>query len=980
MQHTGIIKKVSFTIFLSIFIWFSSVAQLSFYKHYTVNDGLPSSEIFDITQDTAMNIWLATNYGVCKFDGYNFKTFTTQNGLAANSIINIFQGKNGKLWFLSYTGFLSYYENGKIYIYPLNDSIVEKGDKYFTKSIKVDTLDNIWFKSKKSHKICKISPYNKIEEIDTILKVQNNYNLLFNDICDKKNINRVLDKLNKENSQNFNTDNYSLDFPSETEEEYYTINNKYYKLLDDYKLHQIYKPRIIYNPLHFLCKANLYKETNGNIWIRKEYDGIYLYNENELDKKPVRLFKNLRVTRVLKDAEKNYWFSTEGDGLFLIPSFQFNVFDKKDGISNDNIISMDITRHNLYFATNDNKVFKCKIKDNKIISFKSFFDVVDNKTYGRDILCHSDSSIWIITSKFFKYNSSKQKILLNVIIRNKAYKVIETKDKSVLIATLMGFLKYKSSMIVYDSREDAFDKHIRTIYEDNTGVIWLGALDGLYSFQDKKYKYYGNEDTVFKNRITEIKGLKNKLLVGTRVNGIIVKSIDSNFYINENTGLSSNIIRTIFVDNDSVIWVGTNKGLSKINITNKNKFTYKIKNYTVWEGLPSNEINEIRRSGKYLWIATNKGLVSFNPEKIEKSIIPPKINFEGISVNDKNILLKDTFQLKHNQNNINFHYKGISYKGPGDITYSIKLNGSDKTWIKTKNTSARYNDLQAGKYTFYVKACNTIENWNNNPIAINFTIKKHFTGQLWFIILTLIIAAAIILSLLLFILRYQKRKEGVKRELLLSEQKALRSQMNPHFIFNSLNSIQYFILKKDDETADLYLASFSSLMRKVLENSKHNTISLSEELETLKIYLDLEKLRFENIFEYQINVNKSIDEYDIHIPPMLIQPYLENAIWHGLMLKKTNGLLKLNIEKVNDFSILFTIEDNGIGRKKAGKISISKKHHKSTGMKNIEERIALMNNIYKSNMKVKIIDLYNNKHEPIGTKVELFIPLIFNAY
>ena len=151
-------------------------------------------------------------------------------------------------------------------------------------------------------------------------------------------------------------------------------------------------------------------------------------------------------------------------------------------------------------------------------------------------------------------------------------------------------------------------------------------------------------------------------------------------------------------------------------------------------------------------------------------------------------------------------------------------------------------------------------------------------------------------------------------------------------------------------------------------------------LETLRIYLDLEALRFENKSEYQINIDPSIDKDDIHIPPMLIQPYLENAIWHGLMLKKTKGLLKLNIEKVNDFSILFTIEDNGIGRKKAGKISISKKHHKSTGMKNIEERIALMNNIYKSNMKVKIIDLYNNKHEPIGTKVELFIPLIFNAY
>ena len=470
------------------------------------------------------------------------------------------------------------------------------------------------------------------------------------------------------------------------------------------------------------------------------------------------------------------------------------------------------------------------------------------------------------------------------------------------------------------------------------------------------------------------------LLVGTRVNGIIVKSPDSIFNINKNTGLSSNMIRTIFVDNDSVIWVGTNKGLSKISITNKDKFTYKIKNYTIWEGLPSNEINEIRRSGKFLWVATNKGLASFNPDKLLKSVLPPKVHFVGISVNDKDTLLTDTFQLKYNQNNITFRFKGISYKGPGDITYSIMLKGSDRNFIKTKNTSARYTGLQPGNYTFCVYACNTIGNWNKKPITINFTIKKHSTQELWFILLTIVIGTIVLLGIFLFILRYQKKKEETKRELLLSEQKSILSQMNPHFIFNSLNSIQYFILKKDEAAADLYLAKFSSLMRRVLENSKCNTITLREQLETLKIYLDLEKLRFEDKFDYQFNIDPSIDEDDICIPPMLIQPYLENAIWHGLMLKKTKGLLKLNIEKNNNASILFTIEDNGIGREKAGEISKSRKHHKSTGMKNIEKRIALMNKIYKSDMKVKIIDLYNDKHEPIGTKVELYIPLIFNGY
>ena len=162
-------------------------------------------------------------------------------------------------------------------------------------------------------------------------------------------------------------------------------------------------------------------------------------------------------------------------------------------------------------------------------------------------------------------------------------------------------------------------------------------------------------------------------------------------------------------------------------------------------------------------------------------------------------------------------------------------------------------------------------------------------------------------------------------------------------------------------------------MRKILENSKHNYIQLSEELETIELYLDLEKLRFENKFDFKINFDENIDPEMISIPPMLIQPYLENAILHGLMPKKEKGLLLLSFKLFEENTILCTIKDNGIGREKANKINVLRKKHRSTGMKNIEERLVILNKINKSDMRVKIIDLYNRKGEAAGTEVKLYI-------
>jgi LytS/YehU family sensor histidine kinase len=201
--------------------------------------------------------------------------------------------------------------------------------------------------------------------------------------------------------------------------------------------------------------------------------------------------------------------------------------------------------------------------------------------------------------------------------------------------------------------------------------------------------------------------------------------------------------------------------------------------------------------------------------------------------------------------------------------------------------------------------------------------------------------------------------------------KSLRSQMNPHFIFNALNSVNHFVAQQDERTANKFLSEFSQLMRLVLENSQEDFIPLSKEQEILTLYLKLEHYRFRDKFDYEINIDSTISPETVEVPPMLIQPYIENAVWHGLRYKETRGKLVLNISSANGFLVV-EIEDDGIGRKKSAELKTSnQRKHNSTGLKNIQERLQIINKVYKTHYRVDIEDLSSAG----GTRVKIYLPI-----
>lgn len=260
-----------------------------------------------------------------------------------------------------------------------------------------------------------------------------------------------------------------------------------------------------------------------------------------------------------------------------------------------------------------------------------------------------------------------------------------------------------------------------------------------------------------------------------------------------------------------------------------------------------------------------------------------------------------------------------------------------------------------------------------------YPIVQSLWGESWFQGFLLNLVLVLLFLIYRFFVHQIRREERIRLEfekrLHSVEMTALRSQMNPHFIFNCLNSIDYYILKNETEKASDYLNRFSRLIRLILQNSRSNYINLKDEMEALRLYIEMESLRFHHQFKYRIRVQNDLQLADYEIPPMLLQPYVENAIWHGLLHKEKGGELEVQLTYSNNH-LFFIIQDNGIGREISKRLkSKTATRKKSMGLQITEDRVTLINRLYDTTATIFIRDLKNTQNEPVGTRVELTIPV-----
>jgi len=542
-------------------------------------------------------------------------------------------------------------------------------------------------------------------------------------------------------------------------------------------------------------------------------------------------------------------------------------------------------------------------------------------------------------------------------------------------------------------------KTVLCLFMDGDSLIWTGTNGfGFLCFNKKLNKftqlYLNDEKDTFSlsnNSVNRIISYNNDTLLLATSAGINIFDKKKKIFttITGKDGFSANSVETIELDENKNLWVGCDGGFYKIDMHDLS-----ITSYGIGDGLIDDNFINLpffkMKDGRFLVSAT-KGFMAFRPSDLTRGDPPPAPVITGFKVlhHDMNvdslISSNSAVRLSYKENAISIEFSSLQFNSSDKLKYYYQLEGADEDWVAAGGEqTANYNQLKNGSYLFKVKCINRFGLVAESAFVLKIVILPPWWKTWWFILFLIFALAGIAFFLFSWSRKKRKDKELLRinheRQIAAMEMKTLRAQMNPHFIFNSLNSINTFILKSDEENASEYLNKFSRLVRLILDNSRNDWVMLENELKALELYIELESIRFENKFSYDIIIDPAVSAAAVLVPPLIIQPYVENAIWHGLMHRKeSGGMIKLRIWKEND-NLLLQVEDNGVGRVAAEKLKGKKSElHRSHGMKITEERLDIVNDIYHVNATVKVTDLYDEHQEGSGTIVLLTIKYRANA-
>ena len=968
---------------------FLAWGQDPFYINYDTNDGLPSSETYFAHADTNGLIWIATDRGVCTYDGYQFSTYTTKEGLSHNTNFRIFSDRKNRIWVTAWDGSLSVYEDGVFKEIPLHQDTVYGKQRGYAIQLLFDQENNVFVAKSSGSYPKRLGALFRLEANDFTVSRQSVFD--FKDIVWRdEERGEILVKMGNKHLYFDGKQRFSVNVALTD-----TVSSDWLVGFNSTALEHFCNGQLshICSSIELVVR-NFYLDPKRDLWLCTA-DGLLLYKDANLNMPPRHFFKGLDVTSILMDREGSYWMTSREKGVFWIPSFQFqSLLRPREAFEIQQVLSIGKLSNFLLFGTVNNGIVAVDKQFNLSPQLKEWSVATETKRmypseniyYARDF-----SSIKEINGKLKPANIKEPLPNIQFVkqLKNGLFFNTGVIGYSIFSSNKTGpvFSTYKNKMnTLKNKRKEISQFNVRiNCLEEAGDILWIGGLDGLYRLPSEKLlTNIPSKDTskLMNVRIEDIICMDSqRLWIATIGNGLIFKNGEQHVQLLQEDGLSSNLINKVCLENDSTLWAGTNKGLDKIRFRNEGNSIHvqSISNFSTADGLISNFISDLTIWKEHLWLATNKGINYFYTEKMIENKTPPIIHIEEVLVGGNPINDKVRHQLKHNENNLVFNFLGVSFKKPENKSfyrYRLKHDNNEAIWYYTDNRSIRFLDLAPGHYIFEVAAQNKNGYWSRQTASCSFHINPHFTEQAWFVTLSgLLLVLLIGIGFYCRIKIIQKREEQ-KRKLQDAELNVLRNQMNPHFIFNSLNSIQSFIFHQDVKQASHYLSKFSRLMRNSLEYSRLEYISIFEEVNFIRSYLDLEKLRFDDRFEVRIEVASDIPVHNYFIPPLLLQPVLENSVKHAFKNISYQGQIDIQFLCVQQGQMIeVIISDNGTGLKE-NKEKTDDVAHQSMGLSIIESRIKLLNSNGKARKaSFKYFNRYNLKQETIGTQAHFMIPI-----
>jgi ligand-binding sensor domain-containing protein/two-component sensor histidine kinase len=999
-----------------VFVLSALQAQQLLFENYSSEQGLSQNSCYTIAQDADGFMWFGTQDGLNRYDGKQFKNYIPGNdagkNLPSNYISSLYFDRSKKLLWIGTIGGACIYDTQR-------DSLIKITDRYpFAKS-----LENVPVKKIVSFKENEywIITYNKgLLLLNTTASSLTSY---FGDSTNRAKVNSIVLHdgklivaalrtlfflLPQTNSSNYQVQPLQLNYAFPEIKELFSYH-------DDLWIGSLSGGCFfIRNPINENSVVQSFEKANGgigcfvtdandNLWIGTRGSGIVQYNpftqtvqaaaHDRYDKRsPGKNF----VLSLFRDRQGLIWCGFSGSGVAKYDplKYQFHTISNEPvnpaSLPDNMVFDIYKCKDGTYYVGTQNKgLAEWNQSNNQFYTYteSSRFGASSNIIY--DITEDKNNNLWVATwgglmkldrkTKLLSFKEEKNlltaKTLYSIHLLNSADSLFITGENGPVFYSLKdnqwkpcpGNLMQSNAYIG------------RYIYEDEKNILWLCTVGGgliRYDYRQQNFEII-EEVRKYSIYVRHLLSNGNQFWLATD-NGIVVydkvqKKVVKHILLNASNG--SNVCYAIQKDKKGYLWTSTNTGLYRVNPDN-----YTLQNYNLGNGLSFLEYNTactLKEPDGTLIFGGVDGITQFNPTLLKENIFSPDPLITSLNVNDETLKTDSSISrlshlsLAHNQNFLTIAFAATNFSNQDNNQFAYRLKGLSDNWTYCGNRNfANYTSLPPGDYTFQLRSANSDGKWCAGITSMAITIHPPWWVTWWFRAGLLLVIAGITTWLVRRRIAAIHHEAGLKHKIAETEMMALRAQMNPHFIFNCINSIDALIQSNDKYHATVYLNKFAKLIRNILDSSKQNAIPLAKDVDTIKLYIELEQLRNENKFIAEINADEELLQMDYKVPPLIIQPFIENAILHGLRNRPDNeGKLSVSISRQNGH-LQYIVEDNGVGR--FAQSNSLKKEKQSYGLQITNDRVKLFND--EANASVEITDLSNNG-QATGTRVKVFLKI-----
>ncbi|HZV70094.1 MAG TPA: histidine kinase [Saprospiraceae bacterium] len=951
------------------------------------------NEVFDIIQDCKGYIWFATNHGICKFNGYEFITPRDTSSLVGTEAFVPAEDDEGNIWFGRLDKSIWIIEKDVVRPWRYNHLLKLYKDKFsFIDNLTIDTNGTVWIA---------LGTYGLlVVEKDgqhQVIREWNHKNLLITRVANKivfaqqnaaaeegvlLGSNEFTDILLFQNGNTTKIDQVSN--KSTALENFYSawlLENNEILVCSSGKVIHLKDRRIVSSFSSGINAPKIIQTEDGNLLIasyRGSNPGLFLYKSIAHFKEGngENILPGYLVCDILCDAEGGWWVATRERGILYCKNPDIDVYDTSTGFSSSNVMRLTSDHEkNIYAGIWPKQVWKINASNHQAECISTdegpeyetwalFYDTVQQTLWRSKPLEYFENDQWKLISG---YNSAGQEgsLIAKEITSDPSHKYLWA-------SSTFGFYKidvpsYKVTYIRGENNQLMYQRTF-SITADHNGNIWVATIDGLRIWKDDHYELPFFRHPALRFLVSDLEFLPDSsLAIGFSGGGVLVRRPDGLLsYLTVDEGLSSNLITKVKSGLTGDIYACSDFGLNHLTKSKNN--LWDVETITLKQGLPSNLVNDLTLLDNELWVATAKGLVHLKNTPKRYNVSTPLL--ESFIVNSRDTSYQENIQMPFDRNNITIVFHSLHYRSEGNILYRYRFSTEDSLYTYTTSRQVNFLTLSPGYYKLEIQAQNEDGGWSQ-VLPLSFFILQPWWKSWWFI--TLVFSGIVLILVMIIKVRLKtiKNRAEVRNKIKDLEMAALRAQMNPHFIFNCLGSIQQFIAENDSASATRYLARFAKLVRLSLHSSVDGKHSLMEEIEMLDNYLALEQMRFKGKFGYKIENNSILNPEEIFIPPMLVQPFVENAILHGMKNKSNDGLITIDLDQKEN-SLIVTVSDNGPGF--AHDEQDNTKSYKSLGIALTKRRLNILSQASTvSNFTSE--NLVGPDNKVIGSRVIMQIPV-----